>query len=324
MRRTFASQRVRDLAEPYTFRPFDVRWVYWHKNIVYNMRGEKMEVFRSQRPPIGFMFSRNTKHDYYSNVYVTRHIPDRHCLEEANVAPLYTRAHDGFVTEASSNLSARAADFVAQIGLCLERETHGDLTLSCGTQDIMSFVYAVLYGNDYRRRYADFLQIDFARVPAPESIDLFRKLVALGQELMTFHLLESRQVDRHITTYAGPRNPEVGRVGWSDDTVWLDAGNQCQRRSACDQTRYDRFSRRTGGCLGLPHRRPPSLPQMAQGPKGSHALRRGRRPLPEDGCCPERDGPHHERDRRVDRCLRRLAWSIQNDAGARPRGVRPC
>ena len=26
-----------------------------------------------------------------------------------------------------------------------------------------------------------------------------------------------------ITTYLGPAKPEVGRVGWSDDTVWLDA-----------------------------------------------------------------------------------------------------
>ena len=26
-----------------------------------------------------------------------------------------------------------------------------------------------------------------------------------------------------LTIYTGPKNPEVGRVGWSDDTVWLDA-----------------------------------------------------------------------------------------------------
>ena len=32
-----------------------------------------------------------------------------------------------------------------------------------------------------------------------------------------------------ITTYAGPRNPEVGRIGWSDGTVWLDAGKTSAR-----------------------------------------------------------------------------------------------
>ena len=224
-RRTLASQKVQDLAERYTFRPFDVRLIYWHKSIVYNMRGDKMEVFRQQHPPVGLMFSRNTKHNYYSNVYVTRHIADRDCLEKANVAPLYTSASQGLVAaRALSNLSTRAADAVAKIGLRLKQDAQGDLTRSCGAQDLISFVYAVLHSNDYRRRYADFLQIDFPRVPLPGGVDLFGKLVAVGHELLALHLLESPQLDKLITTYTGPNSPEVGRVGWSDGTVWLDAG----------------------------------------------------------------------------------------------------
>ena len=36
-------------------------------------------------------------------------------------------------------------------------------------------------------------------------------------------LMESPKLDHFITTYTGPKNPEVGRVGGSDGTVWLDA-----------------------------------------------------------------------------------------------------
>ena len=43
-------------------------------------------------------------------------------------------------------------------------------------------------------------------------------------ELISIHLLGLPEADRFITTYAGPKNPEVSRVGWSDGTVWLDAG----------------------------------------------------------------------------------------------------
>ena len=43
------------------------------------------------------------------------------------------------------------------------------------------------------------------------------------------HLLESPKLDEFITTYTGPGNPEVGRVGWSDGTVWLDAGKTSAR-----------------------------------------------------------------------------------------------
>jgi hypothetical protein len=35
--------------------------------------------------------------------------------------------------------------------------------------------------------------------------------------------MESPKLDDLMTTYTGPMNPEVKRVGWSNDCVWLDA-----------------------------------------------------------------------------------------------------
>jgi Type ISP C-terminal specificity domain len=67
------------------------------------------------------------------------------------------------------------------------------------------------------------LRIDFPRLPLPGSLDLFRDLARLGGDLVALHLMESPKLDRFLTTYAGPKNPEVGRVGWSDDTVRLNA-----------------------------------------------------------------------------------------------------
>jgi hypothetical protein len=42
----------------------------------------------------------------------------------------------------------------------------------------------------YRRRYAEFLKIDFPRVPLTSDVALFRSLCGLGQELVGLHLLE--------------------------------------------------------------------------------------------------------------------------------------
>ena len=61
-------------------------------------------------------------------------------------------------------------------------------------------------------------------MPLPGSAELFRKLAEAGHELLVLHVLESLKLDEFITTYRGPRNIEVGRVGWSDGTVWIDAG----------------------------------------------------------------------------------------------------
>ncbi len=75
----------------------------------------------------------------------------------------------------------------------------------------------------YRSRYLTFLKIDFPRLPLTGNLDLFRELGRLGGDLVALHLMESPKLDHFITTYTGPKNPEIGRVSWLDGTVWLDA-----------------------------------------------------------------------------------------------------
>ena len=66
-------------------------------------------------------------------------------------------------------------------------------------------------------------------MPLPGSGDLFQKLAEAGHDLLVLHLRESSKLSKPITTYTDRRNPEVGRVGWSDGTVWLAAGNTSAR-----------------------------------------------------------------------------------------------
>jgi predicted helicase len=67
-------------------------------------------------------------------------------------------------------------------------------------EDIFNYIYAVLYSNHYRETYAEFLKIDFPRVPYPENADQFKKLAALGSSLCQLHLLENVHPS---ATYAG-------------------------------------------------------------------------------------------------------------------------
>lgn len=46
--------------------------------------------------------------------------------------------------------------------------------------EIVGYIYAVLHAPTYRTRYAEFLRIDFPRVPFPESADDFETLSDLG------------------------------------------------------------------------------------------------------------------------------------------------
>lgn len=57
-------------------------------------------------------------------------------------------------------------------------------------EELFGYIYAVLHAPTYRSRYAEFLKIDFPRVPITSNPDLFRQLAALGRQLVGLHLLD--------------------------------------------------------------------------------------------------------------------------------------
>ena len=59
------------------------------------------------------------------------------------------------------------------------------------SEDILSYVYAVLHSPTYREKYRDFLKIDFPRVPFVNQRETFEALAALGWELVQAHLLKA-------------------------------------------------------------------------------------------------------------------------------------
>ena len=70
-------------------------------------------------------------------------------------------------------------------------------------EQILYYCYAVLYSNTYREKYAEFLKIDFPRVPFTSDYSLFLQLAALGEELTQLHLLKSKSLNNPIVKYKG-------------------------------------------------------------------------------------------------------------------------
>src|SRR5690348_15866914 len=75
-------------------------------------------------------------------------------------------------------------------------------------------MYAVLHAPSYRERYAEFLEIDFPRLPLTSDANLFRTLRALGYELVRLHLLEGEIP--FITSYPVLGNNRVENVRFTD------------------------------------------------------------------------------------------------------------
>jgi predicted helicase len=160
-------------------------------------------------------------------VFATRHPEDQNLFYRGGNTnfPLYLypdASELGLASHKHHNLSRLFLDRLSE-RLSLPRDRDTGLPHGLTPEDIFHYVYAVLHSPTYRNRFEVFLKVDFPRLPLTRNLELLRALARLGGELVSLHLLDSSMVDHSITTYSGPPNPKVGRVGWVDDTVWLDA-----------------------------------------------------------------------------------------------------
>jgi hypothetical protein len=100
-------------------------------------------------------------------------------------------------------------------------EVRPEFRLTFAPIDILDYIYAVLHSPTYRKKYKEFLKIDFPRVPYPEDSTTFWKLVKLGGELRQIHLLECSVVEKFITKYPVDGNNMVGKIHFENNRVFI-------------------------------------------------------------------------------------------------------
>jgi hypothetical protein len=125
------------------------------------------------------------------------------------------------------NLSPKfIEDFAARIKMAFVSEDKGDREKTFGPEDVFSYMYAVFHAPTYRRRYAEFLKIDFPRLPLTSDPGLFRSLCELGRGLVALHLLEEYPAPATRFPIAGDGTVETVRYaepgqGGDAGRVWI-------------------------------------------------------------------------------------------------------
>ncbi|MGV8174886.1 MAG: type ISP restriction/modification enzyme, partial [Methanothrix sp.] len=211
------------------YRPFDLRSYYHSENIVELPRQEVMNNLLDGNN-LGLIANRQIKDNDIRHSWVSRAITDFHILQTANASaylfPLYLSSKvninrqlsekSGIIERKNKRVPNLNQNLISilQSNLRLEfvSDGHGDLSTTFGPEDIFNYIYALFNSPTYRQRYAEFLKIDFPRVPMTSSSQLFRRLCILGEELVALHLLESPYLSQLITRYpvAGDNIVEKG------------------------------------------------------------------------------------------------------------------
>jgi predicted helicase len=104
-----------------------------------------------------------------------------------------------------------------KLGLKFVEDGRGDLEGTFGPEDIFHYAYAIFHSPTYRSRYAEFLKIDFPRLPLTSNKELFKSLAEKGAELVALHLMESPMLNNLITRYPVTGSNTVDKVSYDDN-----------------------------------------------------------------------------------------------------------
>lgn len=193
------------------YRPFDVRLTCFTGNSKgFHGRPRTSVMQHMFEYNLALLTSRMTKGETFAHAHVTRFISEKILLspKTSNNSfhfPLYLyptpkqTGQQGLHKEESETRKPNLApEFINQLEKKLKLtfilDGQGDLKKTFGPQDVFYYIYAVLHSPIYRSRYAEFLKIDFPRVPLTSSKPLFRKLVTKGKALTELHLMESAKL----------------------------------------------------------------------------------------------------------------------------------
>jgi predicted helicase len=205
----------------YSYRPFDIRYICYIPDLIDRGcdRWDLMQNFFEKN--LGMVTIRSeSKQVDFSHSFISDSVVDIHYAGgQTYVFPLYlypdTDKTDIFSygkesDQKQSNISPKT--FLALTSAYKKEPS---------PEEIFYYIYAVLYANVYRSKYAEFLKIDFPRIPFTKEYKLFSKMAEHGKRLADLHLLKSADLDPPIAKFQGKGTDRVEKVRYEDGRVYI-------------------------------------------------------------------------------------------------------
>ncbi|MDX9925591.1 MAG: type ISP restriction/modification enzyme, partial [Ignavibacteriaceae bacterium] len=219
--------------KPILYRPFDIRYTYYTGNtggFHCRPRGETMRYLLKENTALcvgrqsGVIGS-----DTYDIVFVSENIVDLNLFRRGGelVFPLFIYPEQ---KKKKSSLASQMMIFEPVIDYQAKQpninpetfsELSGAFQNEVTPEEIFYYIYGILYSNTYRTKYAEFLKIDFPRIPFTKDYELFIQLGKLGKKLADLHLLKSKELDRTIAKFPIEENKgnKVEKLTYDTDQI---------------------------------------------------------------------------------------------------------
>ncbi len=218
MLQDISDSELKEFILPVLYRPFDVRWIFYHDAVVWRTVKKVMRHMMQENE--GLLWTRPMSPKYEFSVLASRSITDQCAVGNKSagagisyLGPLYlyndTDRKDLFsATEIQHKTQNINPDLFAALS-----KTYGKKPTP---EEIFYYTYAVLYSNIYRTQYAQFLRTDFPRVPFTKSQKIFFEMGKYGKQLVDLHLLKSSDLDPPVVRFQGKGDNRVEKPRYDE------------------------------------------------------------------------------------------------------------
>lgn len=196
---------------PIAYRPFDMRHTYYTgntKGFHCMPRGEVMQHIVGVPRNFALSSTRSIETGAFTHAWMVDALTTHHTVsvKEVNYAfPLWLHQEG----------DKPYPNFNMEFLLALASSSLTTLP-SVTPEDVLAYIYAVLYAPSYRSRYAEFLKSDFPRIPSnvhpsakQKFAQIWQALLPLGRELIDLHLLKKSPRTNHAQMQQ-PNYPQTG------------------------------------------------------------------------------------------------------------------
>ncbi len=196
------------------YRPFDNQKIYFEKSKIERSRTAIMQHMINDSN-IALLVKRQSKREF-SYAFLSTSLTESCMFESAyannSVLPLYLYPEeDTLETERRVNFDPK---IYAEI-----RERAGLSGADGDELKVFDYIYGVLHSPDYRRTYAQFLKIDFPRIPYPASPKVFAHIAQKGGQLRRLHLMEDAAIGPTPYPFKGDGDNVVVKPVYDTRTV---------------------------------------------------------------------------------------------------------
>ena len=230
--------------QEFLYKPFDYRFIYYNRKALGRARHSTMQ--HMLRGNLALVATRQVTRLPFCHAFVSKWpIEEKTGSHDrtTQLFPLYVYSETGgfeFDRGNGHRKSALSPAFTSRLSEELgmkfrDGASNHDPNLVTPEQ-CFYYIYSILNSPWYRNQFGAQLMQDFPRIPLTANRELFSALAEFGSKLVALHLPESPKIDKPLTPYIGPVNPEVEKLSYAHRHGVARQGRkravfmECQRR----------------------------------------------------------------------------------------------